>query len=158
MYQDQNGNWQMPSSGGSGNSKLVAVDTPPTGYSKWGGGKGPTGLTNSPGVKSPVLNRKVVNHAHYVVIDANGIPKQAQGVAFPAGASVTVRAHNGTSAGNSDVVRIGHSYDELTSSQGGDPITPDSEISWPANTGAGIFIVGTKGDGIRVSVQAGRQI
>jgi hypothetical protein len=74
---------------------------------------------------------------------------------FRRGATVTIRAHNGTNTGNANFVRVAHQPEILTGI-GGDPITPDSEITWPADQTGQIWVVGTAADGINVKIQATR--
>lgn len=128
---------------------------PPPGYGGWGGGQGPTGLSNAPGVSTkPGWITRNINNAFYVIIPASGLVRSPH-MTVPPGAAVNVRAHNGTNAGNANVVRIS-SQPELLGTIDGDPITPDSEIVWPCDTTGEIWVAGTAGDGIRVSIQANR--
>jgi hypothetical protein len=140
--------------------------TPP-GFNQPGsgnGGNGPQGLTNQPGLWggpiSGVIARPgrsigvTVNQGFYVIIAATGVPQRAPGMAVPPGSAVLVRAHNGTNAGNTNIVTVGSAPDMAGS---GDPITPDSEISWPTNNSVNLWVVGTAGDGIRVSIQQQQQ-
>jgi len=134
------------------------LGVPPKGYKGWGGGLGPTGLTNSPNVqaqnRAPNSVSRSVNQAFYVIIRTSNVPQQAPAVFVPRGASVLIRAHNGTSNGNADLVRVSD-HQELLGTIDGDPITPDSEITWPCDV-TNFWIVGTAGDGVRVAIQAGR--
>lgn len=135
---------------------IVPTPPPPPGFHGWGAGPGPTGLTNAPGVAfKPGFLPTSINNAFYVILGATGVPQQAQPVYVPPGALVSVRAHNGTDAGNAHIVRLGRDPDTL-SGVNGDPITPDSDISWPCDNTVTMWVVGTEGDGVRVSIQAGR--
>jgi hypothetical protein len=60
------------------------------------------------------------------------VPQQAPQIVVPPNSMVAIRAHNGTNLGNANLVRIGR-QPELLGSMDGDPITPDSEISWPCD-------------------------
>jgi hypothetical protein len=130
---------------------------PPAGYSNWGGsGVGPTGLKDSPGVAAkPGFAAITSNQSFYVILRTTGVAQQAPPMFVPPGASVSIRAHNGANTGNTNVVYVGH-QPELLAGTGGDPITPDSDISWPCNSCGEIWVNGTAGDGIRVSIQAQR--
>lgn len=135
---------------------IVVTPPPPIGFRGWGAGPGPTGLRDSPGVahKQGVMHT-TTNQSFYVILAVTGKPQQAPPMYVPPGAQVSVRAHNGLDGGNQHVVRLAH-QPELLGAIEGDPITPDSDISWPCNTTGDIWVVGTAGDGIRVSVQAQR--
>ena len=133
---------------------------PPAGVNNWGGGAGPTGLRNSPtigtsGGKPPFLVH-AINRSLYVIIATANVPVPAQAMNVPPGAAVGIRAHNGTEAGNQKIVRIAGSPEEL-SNGGGDPLTPDTEISWPCDHLGQIWIAGANvGDGVRISIQGAR--
>lgn len=136
---------------------------PPPGYGMWGGGGGPTGLSNSPTLSpipgltaKPGFGPQVVNLAHYVIFAVTGTPQQCQPIFVPPNSIVAIRAHNGTDAGNQHVVRVSSRPETLTGT-GGYPITPDSEVSWPVDKVNQIWAVGNAGDGICVTVQRGRQ-
>ena len=130
---------------------------PPAGFSGWGAGPGPTGLRNSPGVNpKPGFAATSINFSFYVIILTTGVPQRAPTNYVPAGTTVAIRAHNGQAAGNQGLIRLGYQPELLTGTDG-DPITPDSEISWPCDNTHEIWVAGIAGDGIRVSVQAGRR-
>jgi hypothetical protein len=136
---------------------ILPAPTQPGGFHGWGAGAGPTGLTNAPGVSAkPGWMPKAFNNAHYVILDATGKPQPAQPVYVPAGSVVMIRAHNGVDAGNQHVIRVAHSPEELTGT-GGDPLTPDTEITWPCDNTGVIWVSGTAGDGVRIAIQAGRK-
>jgi len=152
--------YRMGDIGGTFGGGNNAAGTP--GYSGWGGGAGPTGLRNSVGlINAPGLAAKPgfmptsVNQSVYVILGATGVPQQAPPINVPGGTLVSIRAHNGTNAGNANIVRISR-QPELLGEIDGDPITPDSDISWPCDNLGQIWVVGTAGDGIRISIQAGR--
>jgi hypothetical protein len=136
---------------------IVIAPPPPSGFHGWGAGPGPTGLRDSPGVAAkPGFLRKSVNQSVYVIIAVTGVPQPAPPINVPGGSQVSIRAHNGLDAGNQHIVRISH-QPELLSGIEGDPITPDSAITWPCDHLGQIWIAGTAGDGVRISIQAGRQ-
>lgn len=65
---------------------------PPPGYGgtggspSWGGGPGPTGLTNAPGVAAkPGFFATNINQSFYVILAATGVPQQAPNLFVPPG-------------------------------------------------------------------------
>lgn len=137
------------------NGSGTEIGSPPGGYSGWGAGPGPTGLSNSSSLNAkPGFGTTSVNQSVYVILRATGVPQQAPPIVVPGGSMVAIRAHNGANAGNQYLIRVSR-QPELLGSQDGDPITPDSEISWPCDNLGQIWVVGTAGDGIRISIQRG---
>jgi hypothetical protein len=135
---------------------IAIYPPPPVGFHGWGGGSGPQGLHDSVGVAAkPGKLATSINQSVYVILAATGVPQRAPSMNVPAGVLVSIRAHNGTNAGNTNIVRIGR-QPELLSGIEGDPITPDSDIAWPCDMLHEIWVVGTAGDGIRISIQAQR--
>ena len=122
----------------------------------------PTGLKNSPDDASGLSSlhlaqsqpRKAINQSIQVVFVATNVPQRLPGMIVPAGASVSLRGHNGTSAGNSKAVYAAQ-YAESLGAAGTYTITPDTEITYPVDNLAHIWVMGTLGDGIIVSVRAG---
>lgn len=119
------------------------------------------GLTDSPGLNPnvaplPGFRATSMNQSVYVILNATGVPQSAPAIYVPAGASVTIRAHNGTSTGNAGLVRLAQQPELLSGTQG-DPLTPDSDVSWPCDHLGQVWIAGTAGDGVRISIQAGRR-
>lgn len=140
---------------------MTWIAPPVVGYKGFGpgSGPGPQGLTNSPGLPGgPVTGVKLspgatigstVNQGFYVIIAATGVPQRAPHMFVPPGAQVLVRAHNG-GAGNNNTVYLDQAPEFPN---GGDPITPDSEITWATDNTINLWLKGTAGDGIRISVQ-----
>jgi hypothetical protein len=122
----------------------------------------PTGLTNSPktlgGLPNigPMPPRSAINRTFNVIITTTGVPQPCPAVAVEPGANVSVRGSNGTNAGNAALVRTAL-YRGALSGQGGDPITPDTEINYPIDNTGQIWVVGTAGDGIAIAIRANRQ-
>jgi len=136
--------------------------TQPGGFRGWGGGVGPTGLTNSPSLNpgygaaaksgwGPVT----YNVNAQLIFLSTGVPQMAQPLMVPPNSTVSIRAHNGTTAGNANPCRVALTREELLSGIGAQVLTPDTEISWPMDWTA-VWAVGTAGDGIYVSVQRQR--
>jgi hypothetical protein len=133
----------------------IGIHPPPSGFGLWGGGYGPTGLSNSPkgnpSPSSPLL--RSINRTYSVIVASTGIPQPCPPSAVEPGAQVSVRAHNGTTAGNTDPVFTAL-YREALFAGGGDAITPDTEINYPVDNIGQIWVTGTAGDGIKVSIRA----
>lgn len=139
---------------------------PPPGHSPPPGGfkagNGPQGLSNSPGLSSGVLTAPVqgfaVNEQLLIVIPTGqtGVAQRVPPLRVPPGCQVAIRAHNGTDAGNSHIVRLA-SQPELLFGVGGIIITPDSDESYPCEHGGQIFFVGTAGDGIVFTIKRASQ-
>lgn len=96
-----------------------------------------------------------INRAYYVILKASGVPQQGPSVFVPPNTLVSVRAHNGTNAGNTNTIRISK-RPETFGIIDGDPLTPDSDISWPVDNLNQLWVLGTAGDGVRVAIQAGK--
>jgi hypothetical protein len=98
-----------------------------------------------------------VNRSFYVIVPTGGtgVPVQAPSIFVPGGCTVAIRAHNGQNTGNTNIMRVANQQ-EILAGSGGDPITPDTEISWPCDNTGQIWIAGTAADGVRISIQAGR--
>ena len=127
----------------------------------------PTGLNNSPGLAAPGslfpsnIPNKTVNRAPQdavnvtltTLIRTTGVPQPATPYQVPPQASVNVRGQNGTTAGNTGPVYVGLNPEEL-SNGGGRQVTPDTEIFYPVSNAGQIWVRGTAGDGIQVTINA----
>jgi hypothetical protein len=120
----------------------------------------PTGLTDSPALVgsnrggSPHVAQSAINRSVLVILAATGVPQPVPGLLVPPGApTVRVRGGNGTPTGNTGVVRVAL-YREALAGTGGEPITPDTEIIYPLDNLAQLWVAGTAGDGISVSVRS----
>ena len=120
----------------------------------------PTGLKNSPDLGGPggmpewaMQPRQAVNRQFTAIIATTGLAQPLPPVHVPPGANVSVRGHNGAT-GNTAVVRASVSRADLLQTNGGNPITPDTEISFPVDNVGQIWIVGTAGDGVVVAIRA----
>jgi hypothetical protein len=121
----------------------------------------PTGKKDSPGMNPnaaplPGFRAASFNQSFYLILQNTGVAQPAPALNVPRGASVTIRAHNGTTTGNAAIIRLGR-HPELLNGIDGDPITPDSDIAWPCDSTGEIWAKGTAGDGNRISIQAGRR-
>ena len=121
----------------------------------------PQGLSDSPGLSqngTPNLiqkSGKAINQSFYVIIRTTGAPQPATAMNVPDGSLVTIRAHNGTANGNGALVSVSQ-QPEILNGAGGDPITPDSDITWPCDHTGQVWVLGNAGDGIRISIQASK--
>jgi hypothetical protein len=129
----------------------------------------PTGLKNSPGLtgsggvigagampRTGLVPRKAINYSVRMIFAVTGVPQVSQAIYVPPGTSVSIRAHNGLPTGNTAPCRVAQSREELLlSATSGDVITPDTSISFPVDNLGQVWAVGTAGDGIILSIQAG---
>jgi len=121
----------------------------------------PTGLKNSPPPfpsniptqRRSAVPQPAINITATVVIDADGVPKNSPPYAIALQASVNVRGSNGKPAGNSAPVFVGLTLDEVLNGRGR-MITPDTEIFFPVDNAVTIWVNGTAGDGIQVTITA----
>jgi hypothetical protein len=120
----------------------------------------PTGLTNSPTLQTSIpqksaapISQAAVNITFTVVLRTTGIPQPCPPYWVPLQASVNVRGQNGKAAGNSAPVFVGVSPNDV-SNGGGRMITPDTEIFYPVDSTSQIWVNGTAGDGIQVTITA----
>jgi len=143
----------------------------PHGLHGFGGGIGPSGLTNTPGLGglgpqttgyATIPTRRgngqtspSVNYDFTIVFAATGVPQACQPLAIAPGWAVSVRGNNGTLSGNANPVYVAKTRARLLLSVMPQPITPDTEISFPVDNTGQIWGVGTEGDGIIVSIRRG---
>lgn len=120
----------------------------------------PTGQNDSPAEQNQQnvpygqgAKAGAVNISIRTIIETTGVPLRSTGVFVPQGATVRVRAHNGTTTGNSAPVRLGSYREMLLEESVGDVLTPDTEIIFPVDNLAQIWVTGTAGDGIIVSIR-----
>jgi len=92
-----------------------------------------------------------INASFSVVLAATNVPQSVPGMLVPAGSTVRLRANNGTTAGNAKVI-FAASYREALANGGGTPLAPLDMIVFPAHNLARIWIAGTAGDGVVVTV------
>jgi hypothetical protein len=91
-----------------------------------------------------------INCSFYVILRATGVPQQCPGFEVPTSATVRVLAHNNQPTGNAGIVQVAESYDKGAQ---GDVLTPGNEKLYPVKSTAQIFITGTAGDGVLVTVK-----
>jgi hypothetical protein len=119
----------------------------------------PTGLTDSPALIGETnsmfvrLPQAAINTSIQVIFAATGVPQPLPGIRVPVQATVRIRAHNGTNAGNAAPCRAAL-YREALTGTGGDVMTPDTEIIYPLDNTAQVWVVGTAGDGVLCSIRA----
>ena len=94
---------------------------------------------------------QIVNRTVTVVLVATGVPQPVAGLQVPDGCSVRVRANNGTTAGNAQVIFVA-SYPGAFKAGHGTPLAPLDDVSWPAQNLSTIWVYGKSGDGVVVSV------
>ena len=108
------------------------------------------GQPNQPG-QHPT-SHQVVNDSFRLVLAATGVAQLVPSLRVPPNCTVNIRGHNGTGAGNSATITVGP-YKESLGGPSSYPITPDTEIWYPASDIGRIWVVGTAGDGVIVSVR-----
>ena len=118
----------------------------------------PTGLKNSqdsvPGAPGGLVSsqpRKAINYTIRLLLTADNVPMRFPGIVIPEGLSVSLRGHNGGATGNAQPVFVGP-HPEFANASSGRIITPDTEISYPVDHGAQIWVSGKTGDGVILSV------
>jgi hypothetical protein len=113
-----------------------------------------TGASKSAATAPPTPNQNArsqagtVQDSFNVVLTATGVPQQGPGYRVPSGCRVRVRANNGTTTGNAQVIFV---LDHQSSTVG-KPLAPLDDIEHPADTLNKIWIKGTAGDGVVLSV------
>jgi hypothetical protein len=126
--------------------------------------KMPTGLTNSPdpGLLNPtsIPTKKgaqppaeAINITLTITLRVDDIPQVCPPYVVPLGASVNVRGQNGTADGNAASIFIANHPSALQNGNGR-MITPDTEIFYPVDSTAQIWISGKAGDGAQVTITA----
>jgi hypothetical protein len=91
-----------------------------------------------------------VNISFLVLLGLTGVAQPVPGFHVPQGATVRVRGHNGTPTGNAQNVSLAE-YREQTQ---GDLLTPNTEIVWACTNTNQIWVRGTAGDGVTVSIRS----
>jgi len=86
------------------------------------------------------------------LIAATGVPQPVPGCAVPPGSTVKLRAGNNTAAGNAAQIQFGLYRDAFASGHGS-PMLNDDMVDCPVGNTAEIWIQGTAGDGLVVSIQ-----
>jgi hypothetical protein len=93
--------------------------------------------------------------AYLVVIPASGFINFPNAV-VPNDATVRIRAHNGTNAGNTNPIGLCDSAEQARAIQAAaDFMNPDDEVIYPADNLGRIWVRGTPGDGAIASIRSG---
>jgi len=93
----------------------------------------------------------VVNKSYTLILAADNTPQQVQGFSVPDGTAVRVRANNGTTTGNAQMIFIA-GFPGAFKPGHGTPLTAVDDVPWPSTNGSQIWVYGKKGDGVIVSV------
>ena len=107
-----------------------------------------SGLPNSGAPKAQALPSGMVHWSTKVVILASDTPQPLPGYAVPSGCNVRLRAPSG----NADAAFFANYPDKLIAGNGV-PLAPQDDVIEQASNLANIWIMGTAGDSIAVSVQ-----
>lgn len=114
----------------------------------------PTGLKNSPAMPTVGLQqnqpRPAVNESFQVLFANDNQPVSFPGFVVEPGLSVTLRGVNGVTA-NAAACYAATYADGLTH-PGKRTITPDTEINFPTQNLASIWVMGKTGDGVLATV------
>ncbi len=99
----------------------------------------------------PTKQGYAVDQTFSVVLAADNVPQVCHGYQVPEGATVRVRANNGTTAGNSAVIFVASNRRALL--QGlGKPLAPLDDVLNPVSNTAQIWIMGKAGDGVVIGI------
>jgi len=104
------------------------------------------------------LSTAINRGGYLVIIPASGFI-QFPAAIVPNDATVRIRAHNGTSAGNTNPVGLVDSYEQAIAVQAAaDFVNPDDEVIYPTNNLSRVWVRGTPGDGAIASIRSGGPI
>ena len=116
----------------------------------------PTGLFNSPKNTAIPLaktqTRRAINQNYQMIFAQTNLPQRFPGVIVPPGLSVSLRGQNGSPAGNSASCYASSNFNNVKGPKAY-TITPDTEIDYPADNLAQIWVMGTAGDGVIASIR-----
>jgi len=111
-----------------------------------------TGASTPGSIFSP---RAAINRSTRMIFTATGVPHVFPAIVVPPNCAVYIRGHNGTATGNAAPCRVATSPQVLTgTSNGGDVITPNTEINYPVDNAGQVWGIGTAGDGLIFSIRA----
>lgn len=112
---------------------------------------GPGQLPGGTGKLSKAINRG----AYLVIIPASGYVNFPAAI-VPNDATVRIRAHNGTNAGNTGPIGLCDSFEQARGvSAPADFVNPDDEVIYPIDNLARIWVRGNPGDGAIASIRSG---
>jgi hypothetical protein len=117
----------------------------------------PTGLHNSPTLLTGTpatssIPRAAINRSTHLTFATTGVAQVFPSIHVPAGCTVYIRGDKGN-------VAIAYvAMDRETLGIGaGDPVTADTEISYPADRAGQVWAQGTQNDGLTLSIRGGTQ-
>jgi hypothetical protein len=83
---------------------------------------------------------------------ADNVPQNGPAVEVPPGASVYVRAHNGTDTGNAHVAYVATSSDDVNTPLHRTNLAPNTQIAFPVANVRNVWAMGKTGDGVQIQV------
>jgi hypothetical protein len=99
---------------------------------------------------------KSLNRGGYLVVIPTVGYAQLPPIVTSADATVRIRAHNGTIAGNVNPVGLCDSFEQARAVNApADMLNPDDEAIYPADNLGRIWVRGTPGDGVIASIRSG---
>lgn len=116
-----------------------------------GGAASGAAAGGGPKPRQSLIAAPPANFTHTLVVKATGVPQNFPGFLVPPGSTVRVRANNGTSAGNAQVIFVA-GYAGILLSGGGMPLAPLDDQPFLVTNLASIWVMGTLGDGVVVNV------
>lgn len=129
-----------------GGTEAGYTDQPLTGSAKTQA----TGAQNVP-LRSRPQNAGGVTRTFLVKLAASAVAQPAPGFIVPDGCTVRIRANNGTLTNNAAMIAVADNPAAFTTGHG-TPLAPLDDIAWPARNLANIWVQGTAGDGVVISV------
>ncbi len=96
-------------------------------------------------------NATIINRVITVVLAAANTPQPVPGIFVPDGCTVRIRANNGGATGNAHTIFVA-SYPGAFAALHGTPLAPLDDIAWPSENLSAIWVYGSAGDGVVVSV------
>jgi hypothetical protein len=132
------------SGGGGSSSSLVSTLS-----SSNGSANGSSNIPTAPNQRAQA--QRAVNWQFSLILAATGVPQTVPGMVVPRGASVRVRANNGAAGGNAQQIFVAQ-YRAALLNGGGTPLASLDDIAFPVDNCAGIWVCGTAGDGVVISI------
>jgi hypothetical protein len=108
--------------------------------------------------KTSRLSTAINRGGYLVIIPASGYI-QFPAAVVPNDATVRIRAHNGTAAGNTNPIGLVDSVEQARAVQAAaDFVNPDDEVIYPTDNLSRVWVRGTPGDGAIASIRSGGPI